>query len=400
MKKPFAAAAREIGGQPMFKLMERAQQLERAGRRILHFEIGDPDFDSPPHIVQAAVEALKAGKTHYVSSMGLLELREAICEATARQLGFRPTVEQVLIIPANAVIYAVLRCVVNPGEEVIVPDPGFSTYYSAAAFVGATVVHAPLWEAEGFRLTPETIRQRLSPRTRLIIMNSPHNPTGAVMTRQDVEQMARLAEQRDVYLVSDEVYHHVAYGTEPPASPAVADRCRERTIVLNSFSKSHAMSGWRLGYAIGPELVIDKMGLLVQTIFSCLPPFIQWAGLAALDERSAEAVRAMVAELRRRREIIVRGLNSLPGVSCLVPDGAFYAFPNIEKTGLTDRQFAERMLEEGGVALLPGSDFGEAGAGHVRLCYTTSSEVITEGIERMRVVLESAAAAKAEALAS
>ena len=385
---PLAAAASQIGGQPMFKLLERAQQLERAGRSILHFEIGDPDFDTPTHIVDAAVEALRAGRTHYVSSVGIPELREAICEATRRDLGFRPTARQVMMIPANAVIYFALRCVVNPGDDVLVPDPGFSTYYSAIAFVGANPVRVPLRERNGFRMAPEDVRRCVTPQTRLIIINSPHNPTGAVMTKDEVLAVGALAKEQNAFLLTDEVYRKVSYGEGIPPSPSVLDRCVERTIILNSFSKSHAMAGWRLGYAIGPERVIDKMGLLLQTILSCLPPFIQQAGLAALREESEGTVRAMVEELRRRRQAIVDGLNQLPGVTCPMPGGAFYVFPNIEGTGRTDKEFSEEMLEEAGVALLPGSDFAPAGQGHARLCYTTSLETIREGLSRMRAVLE------------
>lgn len=383
-----AKAASRIFGQPMFKLLERAHELERQGRSILHFEIGDPDFATPPAVVDAAVEALRAGKTHYVSSFGIPELREAICEATHRDLGFRPSPAQVVILPANAVIYFALRCVVNPGDEVLVPDPGFSTYDSAIRFMGAKAVPVPLREAHGFRMQPDDVKRRLTKRARLIIVNSPHNPTGAVMRPDDVLPIAALAARHGAYLLSDEVYRKVWYDPGTPPSASTRDQCREHTILLNSFSKSHAMAGWRLGYAIAPEPVAHKMGMLVQTILSCLPPFIQHAGVAALQPDSDQAVRNMVEQLRRRREVMIDGLNRLPGVTCVLPGGAFYAFPNIEGTGRADRAFAEEMLEQAGVALLPGSDFGAAGKGHVRLCYTTSIDNITEGLSRMRAVLQ------------
>lgn len=377
----------------MFKLLAKVHDLERLGESIIHFEIGDPQFPSPSTVVQAAVEALVKGKTHYVSSMGITELRDALCVATEKDLGFTPTREQVLIVPANAVIYFLIRCVVNPGEEVIVPDPGFPTYYSAIDFIGARVMRVPLKEKNAFRMNPEDIRRRITEKTRLIIINSPQNPTGSVMTPEEIEEVADLAEEKDLYLLSDEVYRTMFYDVAKPHSPSMRDQCRKRTILLNSFSKSHAMTGWRLGYAIGPERVIEKMGLLLQTIISCVPPFVQYAGMAALN-CDPYIIRAMVEECQKRRDQIVNGLNSLPGISCLKPSGAFYVFPNITGTGMTSREFANFMLEHARVALLPGVDLGECGEGYARLCYATNGEAIAEGVERMRKALASAVRAK------
>lgn len=371
----------------MFKLLAKVNELERTGRRIIHFEIGDPDFKSPPHAVQTVIDALIQGKTHYVNSMGISELRDAICENTERELGFRPSREQVLIIPANAIIYFLIRCVVNPGEEVIVPDPSFPTYWSAINFIGAKPVRIRLADENGFQMNPDDIRRKITDKTRLIIINSPQNPTGSVMTREQIEEIALLAEEENLYLLSDEVYRKIFYDGATPHSPSVKDQCKERTVILNSFSKSHAMTGWRLGYAIGPEPVIEKMNLLLQTVISCMPPFIQYGGISALDAVGEQAVASMVNELRNRRDIIVQGLNSLPGVSCQVPGGAFYVFPNVAKTGLTAEQFANFMLEKAGVALLPGPNFGKYGEGHVRLSYTVPVEAIEESIGRMRVAL-------------
>lgn len=372
----------------MFRLLAKANELERKGQNIIHFEIGDPHFDSPGHVVQAAAESLSRGDTHYVTSMGIAELREAICTATEKELGFRPALSQVLIIPANAVIYFVIRCVVNPGEEVIVPDPGFPTYWSALRFIGAKPVRVQLDEQNSFQLDPDELRRKITPRTRLIIVNSPHNPTGSVLTEDRLKEVARLAEVNDIFLLTDEVYRKISYDETPLYSPSQWDGCRERTVMLNSLSKSHAMSGWRLGYAIGPEAVIEKMNLLVQTIMSCLPSFIQYGGVKAFDHESDHHVMRMVGELRARRNLLVRGLNELPGISCELPGGAFYAFPNIRRTGLSANQFADYMLEEAGVALLPGTNFGRYGQGHVRLSYSVSSHVIQEGLERMKLALE------------
>lgn len=383
--KGLARDAHKLEGQPMFRLLVKVNELEAAGRQILHFEIGEPDFSSPSSVVAAAKIALDEGKTHYVNSMGISELRDAVCDATEGELGYKPARSQVLITPANAVIYFVIRCVVNTGEEVIVPDPGFPTYYAAIKFTGVKPIRIPLKEENGFRMSPGDIRKCITNKTRLIIINSPQNPTGAVMTKEEIEEVASIAEEADVYLLSDETYGKMTYDVLH-YSPSVKDQCRERTILLNSFSKAYAMTGWRLGYAIGPEEVIEKMGLLLQTILSCLPPFIQYGGIAALTD-GWRFTSLMMQQLRRRRDLIVSGLNSLPGISCLTPQAAFYAFPNITNTGLTSDQFANMMLEKAGVALLPGTNFGKYGEGYVRLSYATSEKVIEEAIEKMREVL-------------
>jgi len=386
MKKRLARAAHHIDGQPMFKVLARAYELERAGRSFIHFEIGDPDFDTPKNIVQAAFEALVKGKTHYTSSMGLTEFRDAAREATLHSRGFLPTREQVLVTPgANVIIYYVVRCVVNPGEEVILPDPGFPSYYSVLKFAGVTPVRVPLLEKDGFRISPGEIRKRITERTRLIILNSPHNPTGAVMIPFEIDEVARIAEEHDLYLLSDEIYARMLYDC-PFRSPSARDHCRERTIIANGFSKSYAMTGWRLGVAIGPEDLIEKMGLLLQTTTSCVSPFIQYAGIVALRGEQAPIV-SMMEEFKSRRNVLVEGLNNLPGISCVKPDGAFYVFPNITATGMTSEEFADYMLEVAGVTLLPGTNFGQYGEGYVRLCYATSRDNILKGLDRMKVAL-------------
>lgn len=389
--KKISDAARHIQGQPMFKLLEKAQALEKEGRRILHFEIGTPDFETPPQMVQAAWEAMKAGKTKYVNSHGIWELRKKVCDYTKEDLGFRPSESQVLILPANSAVYFLMRCVMNPGEEALVPDPGFSTYYSASDFIGVKPVRVPLLQKRKFQINGADLEERATAKTRLVIVNSPNNPTGSILTRENMESVAAFAEKKDLYLLSDEVYRRVVYGPKPPASPCVVDRCRERSILLSSFSKSHAMSGWRLGYVIGPEPVIEKMTLVFQTVISCLPPFIQEAGVAALGHETDSEVKKMVAELARRREAIVKGLNSIPGVDCLAPEGAFYVFPDISGTGLDDRHFADLMLEKAGVALLPGSDFGDHSAGHVRMSYSSIAvPLIEEAVDKMKAALKEA----------
>ena len=381
-----ADSASKLEGVPMFKLLARAKELEAKGKRIFHFEMGEPDFPSPDHIINAAISALKSGDTHYTLSMGLPELREEICRATNKDLGFRPNIDQVLVTPGgHSVIYLALRCLVNPGEEVIVSDPGFPVYYSAVKYIGAKIITVPIKEENNFRMNPADIRKKISKNTKLIIINSPHNPTGAVLAKEEIEEIALIAQDNSVFLLTDEIYSRMIYSLHH-YSPAIKDGCQQRTIIINGFSKSHAMTGWRLGYAIGPKEVIEKMNLLLQTIIACHSPFIQRGGISALTG-SQRAVSLMMEKYKKRRDVIVKGLNSLPGVSCLTPDGAIYAFPNISGTGLTSQEFSDLMLEEAGVALLPGTNFGECGKGYARLCFATSVDIIKEGIEKMRTAL-------------
>mgnify|MGYP001572041783 FL=1 len=381
-----ADSASKLEGVPMFKLLARAKELEAKGKRIFHFEMGEPDFPSPDHIINAAISALKSGDTHYTLSMGLPELREEICRATNKDLGFRPNIDQVLVTPGgHSVIYLALRCLVNPGEEVIVSDPGFPAYYSAVKYIGAKIITVPIKEENNFRMNPADIRKKISKNTKLIIINSPHNPTGAVLAKEEIEEIALIAQDNSVFLLTDEIYSRMIYSLHH-YSPAIKDGCQQRTIIINGFSKSHAMTGWRLGYAIGPKEVIEKMNLLLQTIIACHSPFIQRGGISALTG-SQRAVSLMMEKYKKRRDVIVKGLNSLPGVSCLTPDGAIYAFPNISGTGLTSQEFSDLMLEEAGVALLPGTNFGECGKGYARLCFATSVDIIKEGIEKMRTAL-------------
>jgi len=373
----------------MFQILAKTRELEQQGKEILHFELGDPDFSTPPNITQAAYEAILDGKTHYAPSSGLIELREAAADVTSRSRGFRPDLDQLLVCPgANVIIYYALACTVDPGEEVIVPDPGFVSYFSILKYLGINVVRIPLKEENEFRLNPDDVEKAITEKTRMIIMNSPSNPTGAVMTQDEIRRMYEIAEKHDVYLLSDEIYARMIYkesGTDH-FSPSQFDHCRERTIIVNGFSKSYAMTGWRLGVATGPAEVISKMGLLLETTTSCVSPFIQKAGIEALTG-SQEPIMKMVQEFRNRRDNIVRGLNSLPGVSCLTPRGAFYAFPNITQTGWSSSEFADIMLSEAGVAVAPGPIFGQYAEGYVRLCYANSIEYTNRAIEKMRPIL-------------
>jgi aspartate/methionine/tyrosine aminotransferase len=382
--KHLSVAANNVEGQPMFKVLDKVQRLERSGREILHFELGEPNFDTPPNIIEAACNALKAGETHYASSMGLYSFREIVQETTEKSRGFKPEIDQILVTPgANAIIYLAVSCLVNPGEEVIVPDPGFPTYYSAIKYCGAVPVSVPLHESNHFRMNPEDLRKRITSKTRLIILNSPSNPTGAVMTPEEIDEVARIAEEHDIYLLSDEIYARMVFdGGNHFHTPARLDQCKERTIIINGFSKAFAMTGWRLGVAIGPKEVIEKMGLVVQTIVSCVPPFIQLAGIEAI-KGDQMLIEKMMAEYQKRRDILVAGLNNIPGIKCIKPEGALYVFPNIAGTGMTSEEFADFALEKAGVALLPGNNFGEHGQGFVRLCYVNTLENIELAIKKL-----------------
>lgn len=373
-------------GQPMFKLLSQIKEMENSGKKIIHFEIGDPNFDTPSRCIQAAKDSLDNGETHYTDSMGLWEFRQEICAFTEKNLGFRPSIEQILVIPANAIIDYVVRCVVNPGEEVIYPDPGFPTYFSVINYAGMKAVGISLKEENRFRMSPEDIRKNITNKTRLIIINSPNNPTGSMMTKDEINEVAAIAKEKDIYLLSDEVYSMIVYDKNH-YSPSVLDRCTERTITLNSLSKIYSMSGWRIGYAIGPESVIAKMGLLLQTTISCMPAFIQRGGVAALNSDQNLIVNRN-RELRERRDMLVRGLNGIQGITCHVPDGAFYAFANIRNTGLSSEKLADLLLYKANIAVLPGDCFGKFGEGYIRLSYaSTTKDQIEEAINNIGDVL-------------
>ncbi len=382
--------SKKLSGQPMFSILAKANELERQGRSILHFELGDPDFNTPINIVNAVKDSLAKGETHYTNSKGLMEFRIAAADATERSRKFRPLIEQVLVCPgANSSIFYAIGCTINSGDEVIISNPCFPTYISAINFFGGKPVKVKLKEENEFRLDPADLEKAITSKTRLIIINSPQNPTGSVLTEEELKSIYEIAEKYDVYLLSDEIYARMIYhDTETHfCSPSKYDECKKRVIVANGFSKSFAMTGWRLGIAIGPVELIEKMGLLLETSVSCVSPFIQKAGIEAL-KGDQKPIENMMQEFRERREIIVDGLNSLPGIKCLKPNGAFYVFPNITKTRLSDKEFCDLMLEQAGVACAPGSIFGEEYNNYVRFCYASSKKDILEGIERMRKVLE------------
>lgn len=387
--KGISQAAKKLSGQPMFHILAKANELERQGRHIIHLELGDPDFTTPKTIIDAAYESLCRGETHYTNSMGLLKFRTVVSETTVRSRQFKPDLDQILVCPgANSSIFYTIACTTNPGEEVIVPTPCFPTYLSAIDFLGAKPVFVPLKEENEFRLDPADVEKAITDKTRLIVMNSPHNPTGSVMTPDEVEQLYRVAEKHDCYLLSDEIYTKMIYPDETTqfSSPSLYDHCKERVLVANGFSKSYAMTGWRLGVVIGPKELIKYMNLLLETNVSCVSPFVQEAGAAAI-KGDQTPITEMMDRFRQRRELLVDKLNELPGIHCLKPGGAFYVFPNISGTGLTDTEFCDYMLEHAGVACCPGSFFGEGYSDYVRFCYASSEDAIAEACDRMNDAL-------------
>ena len=371
-----------IVGQPMFNIFKKANEMERSGRKIYHFELGDSDYESHPHIRQATKEALDQDDTHYVEHVGILELRKAIAEHTEEYLGFSPDLNQIVVIPANAIIDFAIRCVADPGDEVIFSDPGFPTYIAVANYIGVRQVGVPIKEEDAFHLDPGEIAKRTTDNTRLLIINSPHNPTGAILSKEEIEAIYKVAKEKDIFILSDEIYSRVIYG-KTHHSPGIHDRCKERTIILNGFSKGYSMPGWRLGYAIGPEKVIEKIGMLFQTIYTCVPPFIQRAGIAAL-RGNQQVIEERIKKFKTLRDLLVKRLNEIPGVSCSVPDGTYYVFPNIRNTGMSSAEFADFILERTGVTLVPGTCFGKHGEGYVRLSFTKRPEIIDAACKEMK----------------
>lgn len=379
-----ASTAERLLGQPMFRIIDTARSLEVQGVDVVHLEIGDPDFNTPEAIKHAGIRAIQENETHYVSSWGIPEFRLAVQEVTKLSRGFRPDVGQVLITPgANiSIFYAILNCA-DPGDEILYPDPGFPTYKSTIAATQSVGIPYMLREQDGFRMRVEGIEPLITSRTKLLIINSPQNPTGAVTEEDELRKIFELARERDIWVFSDEIYARMNYGDTKHFSVASIDQAQERVILANGFSKSFAMTGWRLGTVVAPAQLAEKMMLTLQTTSSCVPPFVQRAGLAALNGNQQE-INAMMSTYKKRRDILIEGLNSIPGISCHNPGGAFYAFPNISSFGLSSANFAERLLTEAGVAVVPGQHFGASGEGFIRMAYATSEERILEGLSRLK----------------
>jgi aspartate/methionine/tyrosine aminotransferase len=378
-----AAAVARLGAENAFEILARARELEAAGRRVVHMEIGEPDFDTPAEIKKAAVDALYDNHTHYTPSGGLLSLRETIADYASHFRNITPAwnAENVVISPgAKPVIWNTLSALLDPGDDFIYFDPAYPAYASAASYLEANVHAIPLRESRNWRMDLDELARRVSAKTKLVVINSPHNPTGGVLTRGDLEFIAGLAERYDFLVLADEIYSRNFYLDTPFLSISSLPGMRERTIVVDGFSKAYAMTGWRLGYAILPERLARTVTLFNNNTFSCVATFVQMAGIAALTG-SDEPVLRMNEIFRQRRDRLVNGLNQIPNVSCLLPEGAFYAFPNVSSITQDDRGLAKFLLEEGGVACGGGSSFGAAGKGYLRFSYAASLEDIDWALE-------------------
>ncbi|HET7265433.1 MAG TPA: pyridoxal phosphate-dependent aminotransferase [bacterium] len=384
---PFADRMAVLGTETAFEVLARARALEAQGRSVIHLEIGEPDFDTPAHIKDAAIRALRDGYTHYTPAAGLLEAREAIAEEVSRSRRIPVHPDHVVITPGGKpVMFFTMLALLNPGDEVIFPDPGFPIYESVARFLGAKPVPWVLREDREFRADPEGLRALITPRTRLVILNSPHNPTAGVLSRGDLEEIAGMVRGKPITVLSDEIYGRILYGAEF-VSIASLPGMAEQTVILDGFSKTYAMTGWRLGYGVAPREVTARLVQLMVNSNSCTAAATQLAGVAALRGDQG-CVERMVTEFRRRRDVIVRGLRELPGVRCNVPAGAFYAFPNVSAIDPDGGALAAHLLNDGGVAVLSGTAFGAHGRGFLRLSYANSVEAITEALSRIRKSLE------------
>ncbi|MBI4909761.1 MAG: pyridoxal phosphate-dependent aminotransferase [Acidobacteria bacterium] len=366
-----------------FEVLQKARALEAQGRSVIHLEIGEPDFETPRHIIDAGKRALDEGWTHYGPTPGYADFRQAIAEYVSRTRRIKAGAENVCVVPGGKpVIFFPMLALLEPGDEVIYPNPGFPIYESMAGFLGATPVPVPLLEDRSFSFDLSILRERISSRTKLLILNSPQNPTGGVIPREDIQAIAEMVRERDIVVLSDEIYSRIWFGEEP-ASIASEPGMAEKTIILDGFSKTYAMTGWRLGYGVMPAWLADAVNKLMVNSNSCTASFTQRAGMAALTGPQ-EDVDKMVSEFRRRRDAFVAGLNTLPGVRCAVPEGAFYAFPNIRGTGRESRELANGLLQEAGVACLSGTAFGAYGEGYLRFSIANSHENLMEALERMR----------------
>ncbi|MCK5635932.1 MAG: pyridoxal phosphate-dependent aminotransferase [Thermoplasmatales archaeon] len=375
--------AYRIYGEAAFEVLAKAQELERQGKSILHFEIGEPDMETPENIVKAGIKSIKNKKTHYTPSIGILELRKAVQDEIEKTRGYRPDLKQIVITPGlKPGIFFSMLAIVNSGDEVIYQDPGYPTYGSVSSFIGAKGVLVPLLEENEFRMNPDDIKARITDKTKLIIVNSPQNPTGSVMTKSELDDLAELAEEHDIFVVSDEIYSKMTYESDH-FTPTSRDEAKERTVLLDGFSKYFAMTGWRLGFMVAPVEMVERLRDFLVSAVSCTAAFTQLAGVEALTGDQS-FISEMMNRFKTKRDRIVKGLNSLPGFSCLSPKGAFYAFPNIKETGMTSQECADHLLYNAGVACLPGTAFGPYGEGYLRFSYATTLENIDKAIDRIK----------------
>jgi aspartate aminotransferase len=374
-----------IGTESAFEVLARARALEKQGKSIIHLQIGEPDFPTPAHVVEAGQKALADGWTKYGPTPGFPELREAIARYISATRGIPVGADNVCVVPGGKpIMYFSMTALLNPGDEVIYPDPSFPIYESLVHFLGAKAMPVPLVESRGFSFDLNVLEKSLSPKTKLVILNSPANPTGGVIPKDDLKKIADLLQNRDVMILSDEIYSRIYYETKPESITQFPGMV-EKTIILDGFSKTYSMTGWRLGYGVMPKWLADAVNLMAVNATSCTASFTQRAGLAAL-EGPQDAVDAMVREFKKRRDSMVQALNTIPGFRCSLPAGAFYAFPNVTGTKMSSKELADFLLTEAGVACLSGTAFGQHGDGFLRFSYANSLPNIMEAIDRIKKV--------------
>jgi aspartate aminotransferase len=375
-----------LGTETAFEVLAKAKKLEAEGKHIIHLEIGEPDFPTPDNISQAAIKSIQAGDTHYTPSNGILPLRESIARYMSRTRGLEFHPDEVVMTPGGKPImfYAIIA-LVDEGDEVIYPNPGFPIYESMIKFMGGKPVPIPLKEDKGFAFDPEDLRKLITPKTKLLIINTPQNPTGGILKKEAIEKIAEIIKDKNIWVLSDEIYSRLIF-TGDHFSITQVPGFKDRTIILDGFSKYYAMTGWRAGFGVMSKELAPMISKLMTNSNSCTNAFVQKGCIEAL-EGPQDSVDKMKAEFLARRDIIVDGLNSIPGFSCIVPDGAFYAFPNITKTGYNSRDLNDHLLYKGNVAALSGTAFGEYGEGYLRFSYANSRENIKEAIKRIKSVL-------------
>jgi len=380
----FAERMSRLGTEGAFEVLAKARRLEAQGKKIVHLEIGEPDFATPDNIVEAGISAMQNGYTHYTPASGIFEAREAVAGFVSRTLKTDVDPLEVVLVPGskNVLLFTLLACI-EPGDEVILPDPGYPAYASQVNFIGAVAKPVTLREDSGFRMDLDELASLVTPKTRMLIVNTPQNPTGGILTEEDVKFVCDLAHKHDLLVVSDEIYSQLVYGFQH-VSPLSYPDMRERTVLMDGLSKSYAMTGWRLGYAVAPKALAAKLDQLMINSSSCAAGFTQMAAIEALSTPESEhAVARMVKVFEHRRNLVVDGLNEIPGMRCARPQGSFYVFPNIEGTGFDEHELSDRLLAEAGVAVLPGTAFGHAGKGFIRLAYTQSEDELKLGLERI-----------------
>ncbi len=377
-----------LGNETAFEVLAKAQQLEAEGKHIIHLEIGEPDFETPANVVEAGRQALSDGFTSYNPSPGYDDLKDSIAKDVSRSRGISVQKENVIVTPGGKpVIFFMILAMIEKGDEVLYPNPGFPIYESMIEFCGAKAVPMRLHERNSFNLDIDEVQSQISDKTKLMIINSPNNPCGSVIDKKNLETLSQLAKEHDISVLSDEIYSRFLYEGSHQSIASFPDMI-DRTIILDGYSKTYSMTGWRIGYGIFPKDLVEPISRLVTNSVSCTASFTQRAALEATDGPQEDSIK-MVEEFKKRRSIVVDGLNKIDGISCAMPKGAFYAFPNVEGTGMSSSEFANRVLEEAGVALLAGESFGKYGTGHIRISFANSAENLRTAIDRIQKFVES-----------